>query len=142
MVKSSTSMPEAVGPKCSSKMVKEMNKMMSYFNALPAGDRAQLLVSLCNYDLNVYMVPAGNADMAFPHPTRSLDDYMSKANTAQNEEVKNQLYEEAKAKEAWQKANLVSTYGGTIPSHQLQSGPLFSLVPCSDRGLNDVKVVL
>jgi hypothetical protein len=67
---------------------------------------------------------------------------MSHVNTACNEEVKNQLYKEAKAKEAQQKANLASTYGGTIPSHQLQSGLLISLVPCSDRGLNDTEVIL
>ncbi len=115
---------------------------MGYFNALPAADRAQLLLSLRNYDPNVHMVPAGDADMTFPHPTRSLDDFMSQVDTACNEEVKNQLYEEAKAKEAQQKANLASTYGGTIPSHRLQSGLLISLLPCSDRGLNDAKVVL
>jgi hypothetical protein len=46
------------------------------------------------------MVAAGYADTTFPHPTRSLDDYMSQVDTAQNEEVKNQLYKEAKAKEA------------------------------------------
>jgi hypothetical protein len=40
-----------------------------------------------------------------------------------------------------QKANLASTYGGSIPSHQLQSGLLISLIPCSDRGLNDAKVI-
>jgi hypothetical protein len=68
---------------------------------------------------------------------------MSQVNTTCNEEVKNQLYEEAKAKEEDQKkANLASTYGGTIPSHQLQSGLLISHIPCSDRGLNDAKVVL
>jgi hypothetical protein len=142
MVKSSTSTPEALNPKSSSKTVEETNEMMGYFNALPAADRAQLPISPRNYDPIVHMVAAGNADTTFPHPTRSLDDYMSQVDTAQNEEVKNQLYKEAKAKEAQQKANLASTYGGTIPSHQLQSGPLISLVPCSDRGLNDAKVVL
>ena len=67
---------------------------------------------------------------------------MSQVDTACNEEVKNQLYEETKAKEAQQQANLASSYSGNIPSHQLQSGLLISLVPCSDRGLNDAKVVL
>jgi hypothetical protein len=61
MVKSSASTPEAVDPKSSSKTVKETNKMMGYFNALPAADRAQLLVSLRAYDPNVHMVLAGNA---------------------------------------------------------------------------------
>jgi hypothetical protein len=67
---------------------------------------------------------------------------MSQVNTTCTEEVNTQLYEKAKAKEAQQKANLASKYGGTIPSHQLQSGLLISLVPCSDKGLNDAKVVL
>jgi hypothetical protein len=142
MVKSSASTLEAVDPKSSSKTVNKMNKMMGYFNALPAAHRVQLLVSLRKYDPNVHTVPASNANTTFPHPTRSLDDYMSQVNTAHNEEVKNQLYKEAKAKEAQQKANLTNTYGGTIPNHQLQSGLLISLVPCSDRGLNDTKLVL
>ncbi len=142
MVKSSASMPEAVNPKSNSKTVDETNEMMGYFNALPAAECAQLLVSLCKYDPNVHTILAGNADTTFPHPTRSLDDYMSQVDTACNEEVKNQLYEEAKAKEAQQKANLASTYGGNIPSHQLPSGLLISLNPCSDRGLNDAKVIL
>jgi hypothetical protein len=115
MVKSSTSTPEAVDPKPNSKTVDKTNKMMGYFNALPAADHAQLLVSLPEYDPNVHMVPAGNADTTFPHPTRSLDDYMSQANTACNEEVKNQLYKEAKAKEAQQKSNLASTSVGIFP---------------------------
>jgi hypothetical protein len=142
MVKSSANTPEAVNLKSSSKTVDKMNKMMGYFNALPATDRAQFLVLLREYDPNVHTVPAGDADTTFPHPTRSLDDYMSQVDTACNEEVKNQLYKEDKAKEAQQKANLASTYGGTIPSHQLQSGLLISLVPRTDRGLNDAKVVL
>ncbi len=142
MVKSSTSMPEAVNPKSSSKTVDKTKKMMGYFNALPVADCAQLLISLRKYDPNVHTVLAGDANMTFPHPTKSLDDYMSQVNTACNEEVKNQLYKEAKAKEAQQKANLTSTYSGTIPSHQLQFGLLISLVPCSDRGLNNAKVVL
>jgi hypothetical protein len=142
MVKSSESTPETVNPKSNSKTVDKTNKMMGYFNALPAADHAQLLVSLRKCDPNVHTVPAGNTDMTFPHPTRSLDDYMSLVDTTCNEEVKNQLYKEAKAKEAQQKANLASTYGGNIPSHQLQSGLLLSLVPCSDRGLNDAKVIL
>jgi hypothetical protein len=100
MVKSSASTPEAVDPKSSSKMVDGTNKMMGYFNALPAADRAQLLISLREYDPNVHTVLAGDANMTFPHPTRSLDDYMSQVDTACNEEVKNQLYKEAKAKEA------------------------------------------
>ncbi len=94
---------------------------MGYLNALPAADCVQLLVSLCECDPDVHTVLAGNADVTFPHPTRFLDDYMSQVNTACNEDVKNQHYKEAKAKEAQQKANLASTYGGTIPSHQLQS---------------------
>jgi hypothetical protein len=140
MVKSSASTPEAVNTKSHSKTVDKTNEMMGYFNALPATDCAQLLISLREYDPNVHMVPAGNADTTFPHPTRSLDDYMSQVNTACNEEVKNQLYKEAKAKEAQQKANLTSTYSGNIPSHQLQSGLLISLVPRSDRGLNDATI--
>jgi hypothetical protein len=142
MVKSSASRPEAVDPKASSKTANKMNKMMGYFNALPAADCTQLLVSLRKYDPNVHTVPARDADTTFPHPTRSLDDYMSQVDTSCNEEVKNQLYEEAKAKGAQQKDNLASTYGGTISSHQLQSGLLISLLPCSDRGLNNAKVVL
>jgi hypothetical protein len=67
---------------------------------------------------------------------------MSQVDTARDEEVKTQLYKEAKAKEAQQKANLTSKYGGKIFSHQLQPGLLISLLPCSDRGLNDAKVVL
>ncbi len=117
MVKSSASTPEAVNPKSSSKMVNKTNKMMGYFNALPAADRAQLLASLRDYDPNVHTVPAGDADTTFPHPTRSLDDYISQVDTAPNEEVKNQLYEEAKAKVAQQKATLASKYSGTIHSH-------------------------
>ncbi len=135
-------MPEAVNPKSSSKMADKTNELMGYFNALPAADFVQLLVSLRKYDPNVHTVLASNANTTLPHPTRSLDDYMSQVDTACNEEVKNQLYKEAKAKEAQQKANLASTYYGTIPSHQLQSGLLISLIPCSDRGLNDAKVVL
>jgi hypothetical protein len=142
MVKSSASTPEAVNPKSNSNTVDETNKMIGYFNAIPPADCAQLLVSLREYDPNVHTVPAGYADTTFPHPARSLDDHMSQVNTACNEEVKNQLYEEANAKETQQKANLASTHGGNIPSHQLQSGLLISLVPCSDRGLNDVKVIL
>ncbi len=115
---------------------------MSNFNALPVFDHAQLLVSLCNYDPNVHTVPAGDANTTFPHPTRSLDDYMSQVNTAPNEKVKTQFYKEAKAKEAQKKANLASKYGGTIPSHQLQNGLLISIVPCSDRDLNHAKLVL
>jgi hypothetical protein len=91
MVESSASTPDAVDPKSSSKMVKETNKMMGYFNALPATNCAQLLVSLRDYDPNVHMVPAGNANTTFPHPTRSLDDCMSQVDTTCNEEVKNQL---------------------------------------------------
>ncbi len=142
MVKSSASTPEAVDHKSSSTTFDETNEMMGYFNALPTADRAQLLVSLCNYDPNVNTVLASNANMTFPHPTRSLDNYMSQVNTACDEEVKTQLYKEAKAKEAQQKAYLTSKYGGTIPSHQLQSRLLISLVSSSDRGLNDTKVVL
>jgi hypothetical protein len=132
MVKSSASTLEAVGHKSSSKTVDKTNKMMGYFNALPASDCAQLLVSARNYDPNVNTVPAGDADMTFPHPTKSLDNYMSQVDTACNEEVKTQLYKEAKAKEAQQKANLASKYSGTMPSHQLQSELLISLVLCSD----------
>jgi hypothetical protein len=142
MVKSSVSMPEAVNPKPSSKTDDKLNKMMGYFNALPAADCVPLLVSLRDCDPHVHTVLAGNADTTFPHPTRSLDDYMSQVDTACNEVVKNELYEEAKANEAQQRANPASKYGGTIPSHQLQSGYLISLVPYSDRGLNDTKVVL
>jgi hypothetical protein len=91
MVKLSTSTPEAVNPKSSSKMVIKTNEMMGYFNALPAADHAQLLVSLRKYGPNDHTVPAGNADTTFPHPTRSLDNYMSQVDTACNEEVKNQL---------------------------------------------------
>jgi hypothetical protein len=69
MVKSSGSTPEAVNPKSSSKMAEETNKMMGYFNALPAADRAQLLISLRYYDPNVHIVPAGDAETTFPHPT-------------------------------------------------------------------------
>jgi hypothetical protein len=58
MVKSSASMPEAVNHKSSSKMVNETNKMMGYFNALPAIERAQLLVSLCNCDPNINSLSA------------------------------------------------------------------------------------
>ncbi len=89
MVKSSASTPEAVNPKSNSKTVDKTNEMMGYFNAFPATDRAHLLASLREYDPNVHTVPAGDADMAFPHHTRSLDDYMSQVDTARNEEVKN-----------------------------------------------------
>ncbi len=105
---------------------------MGYFNAFPATDCAQLLVSPHDNDPKVNTVPAGNADMTFPHPTKSLDNYMSQVDTTCNEEVKTQLYKKAKAKEAQQKANLASEYSGTIPSHQLQSELLISLVFCSD----------
>jgi hypothetical protein len=77
MVKLSVSTPEAINPKSNSKTVNKTNEMMGYFNALPAADHAQLLVSLCEYDPNVHTVLAGNADTTFPHPARSLDDYMS-----------------------------------------------------------------
>ena len=100
MVKSSASMPEAVVHESGSQMANKIKELMSYFNALPAVDCAQLLVSLQDYNPNVHTVPAGNANMTFPHPTRSLDDYMSQVDTTCNEEVKNQLYKEAKAKEA------------------------------------------
>ncbi len=142
MVKSSASTLEAVNHEPSSKTANKITEMMSYFNALPPADCAQFFVSLRDYDPNLHTVPAGDAETTFPHPTRSLDNDMSQVNTAHDEEVKTQLYKEAKAKEAQQKANLASKYGGTIPSHQLQSGLLISLVPCSDRGLNDTKVVL
>ncbi len=89
-------MPVAVNPKPNSKMDDKTNKMIGYFNALPAANRAQLLISLHDYDPNVHTVLAGYADRTFPHPTWSLDDYMSQVNTSHNEEVKNQLYKEAK----------------------------------------------
>jgi hypothetical protein len=69
MVKSSASTPEAVDPKSNSKMANKANEMMGYFNALPAADRAQLLISLRYYDPNVHIVPAGDAETTFPHPT-------------------------------------------------------------------------
>jgi hypothetical protein len=142
MVKSSASMPEAVNHKSSSITVNKTNKLMDYFNALPAADCAQLLVSLRDFDPNVHLVLTVDSDTTFPHPTRSHDNYMSQVNTACNEDVNTQLYKEAKSKEAQQKAYLASKYGGKIPSHQLQSGLLISLVPWSDRGLNDAKIVL
>jgi hypothetical protein len=52
MVKSSASTPEAVEPKSNSKTVNKTNKMMGYFNALPAADCEQLLISLHKYDPN------------------------------------------------------------------------------------------
>jgi hypothetical protein len=87
MVKSSVSMPEAVDHKSSSKTVNKMDKMMGCFNPLPAADCVQLLVSLRDYDPNVNTVPVGDADTTFPHPTRSLDNYMSQVDTACIEEV-------------------------------------------------------
>jgi hypothetical protein len=114
MVKSSASTSEAVNHESSSKMIDKTNKMMGYFNALPAADCAQLLVSLHNYNPNVHTVPASDADTTFPHPTRFLDNNMSQVDTARDEEVNTQLYKEAKAKEAQQKANFASKYDGRI----------------------------
>ena len=72
MVKSSASMPVAVNPKPNSKMDDKTNEMIGYFNALPAANRAQLLISLHDYDPNVLMVPAGYADRTFPHPPKLI----------------------------------------------------------------------
>ena len=124
-------MPESGDQGSDSKKANETREMLCYLNTLIDKDHEQLLKSLVNM---IHTPPKVGL--------QSLDDSMSQLDNACNEEVQSQLYEEAKAKEVQQKANLANKYGSSNLAHQLHSGLPISLVPCSDKSIGDVKVFL
>ena len=141
MVKSAASTLESGGQGSDSKKANDMKQMLRYLDALTNEDCKSLLENLCAYDPNAFKGQAGDASTKSPQP-KSLDDYMSQMADARDEEVQLQLYKEARAKRVQQRAEIASNFGGGSPAPQLQSGLLLSLVPHSDKGPGDVKVVL
>jgi hypothetical protein len=115
----------------------DTEEMLGYLDELSDKDRANLLATLRDYNSKDRKM----ASNAAASPSRSVD-YMSQLDTNQDEKVKTQLYKASKASEAQQKANLANAYGGKVPARQLQPNLLISLVPCSERGLGEAKVVL
>ena len=117
MAKPDDSTPVVDVQERSQKKSDDTEEMLGYLDELSNEDRANLLATLRDYNPNDRKM----ASNAAASPSRSVD-YMSQLDTNHDEKVKTQLYKEAKAKEAQQKANLTSKYGGKIFSHQLQPG--------------------
>ncbi len=115
----------------------DTEEMFGYLDELSDEDRVILLATLRDYDPKDRKMASDIVSFS----SWSVD-YMSQLDTNHDEKIKSQLYEESRAIEAHQKANLANAYGGKIPAHQLQSGLLISLVPCSNRGLGEAKVIL
>ena len=137
MAKPDDSTPVVDVQERSQKKSDDTEEMLGYLDEISDEDRVNLLVTLRGYD------PKGRkmASNVATFPSRSIN-YLSQLDADHDEKFKAQLYEESRANEAQQKANLANAYGGKVPAHQLQSGLLISLVPRSHRGLGEAKVVL
>ena len=128
--------PVSGGQESDSKNANDTKEILWYLDALTDEDRETLFKTLRGYPDDV----KGRAGDTSTKPT-SFDDYMQMAD-ARDEEVRSQLYEEAKANRFQQRATFTGTFGGGSAAPQLHSGLQLSLVPCSDKGLGDAKVIL
>jgi hypothetical protein len=136
MSTSAAGTPVSGGQGSDSKNANDTKEMLRYLDLLTNEDHGTLLKTFPGYPNDV----KGRAGDTLTKPT-SFDDYMQMAD-ARNEEVQSQLYKEAKANRFWQRATFAGTFGGGSAAPQLHSGLQLSLVPCSDKGLGDAKVIL
>ena len=136
MSTSAAGTPVSGGQGSDSKNANDTKEILRYLDLLTDEDCGTLLETFRGYPDDV----KGRAGDTLAKPT-SFDDYMQMAD-ARDEEVRSQLYGEAKANQFQQRATFAGTFGGGSAAPQLHSEIQLSLVPRSDKGLGDAKIIL